>query len=688
MGAVYEVLDEKTSGSRALKVMLPSLLENEGLRARFALEARITGGIESDHIVRTFDAGVDDMSGTPFLVMDLLRGEDLGGLLRRRKQFPPLEVAIYLFQAARALDKTHAASIIHRDLKPDNLFLTFRDDGSPCVKILDFGIAKVTASTDSSIKTRPMMGTPLYMSPEQVRNERNIGPAADVYALGHIAYTLLVGESYWAEEAENSPSSFLLISEIMRGAAEPATERARRRRDANLPAEFDPWFKQATSLAAENRFDCATLAIEQLSDALSVPLPRSMLPSFEIGVTNPGGDEPSIYGARTTADLGLSSSMEAADGPTGITVPAVTSTHSRLRDDPAVAITNPNPNETGVTRSRRAVESSLTTGIVDEASSEPSSAAAPWRVTHELPQTLAASGETGRTPALSRDKPAPVVTVYDPSAQKAPARDRAAPPSESLDRSAPRKIEGRDRAAPRTVARDNATPPTVARDRIAPLPINRDHAVPPTLPRTRTTTTPTPSREPSAPAPFTRANTSLPAGVREPTPPLSSHREPVTPMQTPKPGLSSGRTSISSTKPRPSLRETGEVQKDPPAPYRFKVSADLERGILRLKVWGFWTLDEGIAYWEDFLIKVRPLVGRPWYVLADISEFPPQKDDVREYLAKLMAFAGQNGMVRAANLVSSALPKMAIARMSAEMGLPAFSFFSSEAEAIAWLLHG
>ncbi len=93
MGAVYEVIDEKTAGGRALKVMLPNLLENEGLRARFALEARITGGIESDHIVRTFDAGVDEDSSIPFLVMELLRGEDLapcssGASTCRRPRWP------------------------------------------------------------------------------------------------------------------------------------------------------------------------------------------------------------------------------------------------------------------------------------------------------------------------------------------------------------------------------------------------------------------------------------------------------------------------------------------------------------------------------------------------------------------------------------------------------------------------
>ncbi len=142
MGAVYEVVDEKTDSRRALKVMLPSVVREPTLRARFALEARVIGNVESDHVVRVLDAGIDEGSGTPFLVMDLLRGDDLGSLLEKRGALSSGEVVVYLHQAALALDKTHAADVVHRDLKPENLFVTYRDDGSPCVKIIDFGIAR------------------------------------------------------------------------------------------------------------------------------------------------------------------------------------------------------------------------------------------------------------------------------------------------------------------------------------------------------------------------------------------------------------------------------------------------------------------------------------------------------------------------------------------------------------------
>ena len=214
MGVVYEVVDEKTGSSRALKLMLPSLVEDAGLRERFEREAKITGAIESDHLVRVLDAGVDDATGTPFLAMELLRGEELGALLERRTKLSPSEVVLYLSQAARALEKTHAAGIIHRDLKPENLFVTQRDDGSPSVKILDFGIAKVVVESNQVARTTKLVGTPLYMAPEQIRGDSMIGPGADIHALGHIAYTLLVGEAYWTEEA-NGTALYGLMMKIM-----------------------------------------------------------------------------------------------------------------------------------------------------------------------------------------------------------------------------------------------------------------------------------------------------------------------------------------------------------------------------------------------------------------------------------------------------------------------------------------
>ena len=280
MGAVYEVVDAKTDSHRALKVMLPGIIEDADLRARFELEARVTGNIESDHIVRTSDAGIDPDSGTPFLVMDLLRGDELGRLIEKRKTVPRSEVMVYLFQAALALDKTHAAGIVHRDLKPENLFVTYRDDGSPCLKILDFGIAKVVAQSNQAKATRAV-GTPLYMSPEQIRGEGAIEPRADIYALGHIAYAMLAGEAYWTEESRAAGALFPLLSNILTGVKEPPSIRALRRKGSQVPPGFDEWFLKATAARAADRFERATLAIRALGEALGTPVPRSSLSSLD-----------------------------------------------------------------------------------------------------------------------------------------------------------------------------------------------------------------------------------------------------------------------------------------------------------------------------------------------------------------------------------------------------------------------
>src|SRR5688572_24684321 len=143
MGAVYEVIHLDTRRRRALKVMLPNIIEDAGSRARFKLEATVAADINSEHIVEVFDAGIDGQTGTPFIVMELLQGEDLADVLKRRGSLPPAEVIALLWQLAIVLDKTHAAGVVHRDLKPGNLFLTWRDDRTPRLKVLDFGIAKI-----------------------------------------------------------------------------------------------------------------------------------------------------------------------------------------------------------------------------------------------------------------------------------------------------------------------------------------------------------------------------------------------------------------------------------------------------------------------------------------------------------------------------------------------------------------
>jgi serine/threonine-protein kinase len=270
MGAVYEVVHIETERHRALKVMLPNFLQNEDMRARFRQEARVTARIASEYIVDVLDAGIDDATQMPFLVMELLEGEEIEHRLKRLSRFEPHEAITYLHQASLALDKTHRASIVHRDLKPGNLFLTEREDGSPRVKVLDFGIAKLVAEGATGPATK-VIGTPLYMAPEQFQVGVRIGPPVDIFALGMIAFTLLTGLPYWYDEAARAASPHALYVAIMQGPKVPACARAMSR-GVILPDAFDAWFAKVTAYAPHERFRTASSAIIALGEVFGVSI--------------------------------------------------------------------------------------------------------------------------------------------------------------------------------------------------------------------------------------------------------------------------------------------------------------------------------------------------------------------------------------------------------------------------------
>src|SRR5580704_3071530 len=199
MGTVYEVEHLHTGQRFALKVLTP---QPGASVDRFKREARAASRIKSDHIVQVTDADVaPELGGAPYLVMELLEGSDLEGVTGKNPA-SPLEVIDWLRQVARALAKAHDAGIIHRDLKPENLFLTQREDGSPLVKILDFGVAKIVAEGSTLTQSGGILGTPAYMAPEQTDSR---GPPvtkrADLYALGLIAFKLLTGRMYWRDSS-------------------------------------------------------------------------------------------------------------------------------------------------------------------------------------------------------------------------------------------------------------------------------------------------------------------------------------------------------------------------------------------------------------------------------------------------------------------------------------------------------
>ena len=270
MGAVYEVEHAETGRHRALKVMHPHLFDSEEMRDRFKREARIASQVESEYIVDVSDAGVDETTRMPFMVMELLRGEELGDLLKRVGRLSSNDVVTYLSQAAMALDRTHARSIIHRDLKPQNLFITQREDGTPRIKILDFGVAKIVAEGATGAGATRSLGTPLYMAPEQLRTNVKLTPAADIHALGMMVFTLLVGQPYWTPEANGAGDVIAFAMAVVRGPQEAATARAMALGGVALPPAFDAWFAKVTAQNPADRFATATEAIRALGQALGV----------------------------------------------------------------------------------------------------------------------------------------------------------------------------------------------------------------------------------------------------------------------------------------------------------------------------------------------------------------------------------------------------------------------------------
>jgi eukaryotic-like serine/threonine-protein kinase len=204
MGVVVAATHLQLGRIVALKLMLPTTHGSVETAARFIQEARAASEVQSEHVVRVLDVGALD-DGSPFMVMEFLRGNDFARLLRTHGPLPIKDVAGYILQACEAVAEAHALGIVHRDLKPANLFLTTRADGSPLVKVLDFGISKLTRSGGSAslTKSQTTMGTPLYMSPEQLRSTRSVGPGTDIWALGCILYELLAGRpAFFAPSAE------------------------------------------------------------------------------------------------------------------------------------------------------------------------------------------------------------------------------------------------------------------------------------------------------------------------------------------------------------------------------------------------------------------------------------------------------------------------------------------------------
>jgi serine/threonine-protein kinase len=231
MGMVVAAHHTTLRQNVAIKFLLPEAAKRDDATERFLREARAAVSIQSEHVARVADVGTLD-TGSPYMVMEYLTGADLGQILQQRGPLPIPQAIDYVLQACEAIAEAHSLGIIHRDLKPANLFVTQRADGTPLVKVLDFGLSKATkpGALDASLTAaNVVMGSPFYMSPEQIRSLKGLDTRVDIWALGIILYQLITGSRPF--EAESLGALFLMI-----GADQPPPMHPRR---PDIPPELE-----------------------------------------------------------------------------------------------------------------------------------------------------------------------------------------------------------------------------------------------------------------------------------------------------------------------------------------------------------------------------------------------------------------------------------------------------------------
>ncbi len=224
MGVVLAATHVHLRQRVAIKLLHPEAAARRGGVERFLREARVAMSLRGEHVVRIFDVGTLD-DGSPFIAMECLVGQDVGALLDAGAPLAPTVAVDYVLQACEAIAEAHVLGVVHRDLKPANLFLTKRVDGTPCVKVLDFGVSKIAAAADAGpelddtaasssrvddppsappsepppgrgrlTRASALIGSPRYMAPEQIRSPADVDARADVWALGVILFELLTGQ--------------------------------------------------------------------------------------------------------------------------------------------------------------------------------------------------------------------------------------------------------------------------------------------------------------------------------------------------------------------------------------------------------------------------------------------------------------------------------------------------------------
>lgn len=261
MGAVYEGQNVGIGKRVALKLIDAEYARSPEVASRFQREAEAASLVESAHIVQVFDSGATD-AGVPYIVMELLRGEDLRARIRRLGKLPVAEAVHVVAQVLRGLCRAHEAGIVHRDLKPDNVFLEARDDDPMFAKIVDFGISKIQrrpGEPSSSTLTRRgvVLGTPYYMSPEQAQAMPDLDARTDLFSVGAIMYECLAGRPPHV----GSSYEQIIIGICTRDAEDP------RRLEPSVPQAIAAFVMRALERDRDRRWPSAAAMLEGLRAA-------------------------------------------------------------------------------------------------------------------------------------------------------------------------------------------------------------------------------------------------------------------------------------------------------------------------------------------------------------------------------------------------------------------------------------
>lgn len=276
MGAVMAAHDQTQDRKVAIKFMLPKVLASHDVRARFFREARAAASIRSQHVVDVLEVGVAEPD-MPFIVMEFLDGQDLHTLLDGRAPLPVPEAIDYVLQACDALADAHSRGIVHRDVKPSNFFVTKSPNGTNMVKVLDFGISKTEIGFALDVESKSLttssvtLGSPLYMSPEQVRNSRVVDARTDIWSLGVVLYELLTKEMPF--DGDTVPSLAAAIASDR--------PRALRSRRPDVPPELEAVIMKCLEKDAIRRYqDVRALMHDLRSFAPKRSLIASVLPAL------------------------------------------------------------------------------------------------------------------------------------------------------------------------------------------------------------------------------------------------------------------------------------------------------------------------------------------------------------------------------------------------------------------------